>query len=274
MGKGDPTTLLEAQRYVAARHFRSGEATLEVRATERSLVIRTWGSGAEEALEMADTMLGLHDTPVFDFGESRVNHLVRPVANLRLARAPSLPHVLVNVVLQQQIAWRDAAQIWRRLCLGYGGDAPGPYRLKLPPSFTQLRRISLHDYQRAGLSRRRAGLLHEIARLGHRIDDWYAESRETYVQKVQTLPLVGPWTTYFPLAIGMGEPDIVILGDYALPHTVSWALTGQARSNDAEMLQLLAPFKGNRWRLVRLLWALNITAPRRGARMPKPPERR
>ena len=37
----------------------------------------------------------------------------------------------------------------------------------------------------------------------------------------QPLPQMGPWTTFHALAVSMGEPDVIVTGDYTLPHTVT-----------------------------------------------------
>ena len=57
------------------------------------------------------------------------------------------------------------------------------------------------------------------------------------------------------------------IGDYHLPHQVSWALTGEPRGDDARMLELLEPYRGHRGRVIRLLEAGGVTAPRFGPRM-------
>ena len=127
-----------------------------------------------------------------------------------------------------------------------------------------------HAYQAAGLAQHRIPTLREIGRLGYRIDDWLAESIDAFQSKIQTLPHLGPWTASHVLAVAMGEPDMIVPGDYSLPHTVSWALTGIPRGTDAHMVELLEPFRGNRWRIVRLFWALNVVAPRRGPKIATP----
>jgi 3-methyladenine DNA glycosylase/8-oxoguanine DNA glycosylase len=50
-----------------------------------------------------------------------------------------------------------------------------------------------------------------------------------------------------------GDDDAVPVGDYHLPHIVAWNLTGEARADDARMLELLEPFCGHRGRVIRLL---------------------
>jgi 3-methyladenine DNA glycosylase/8-oxoguanine DNA glycosylase len=267
MGRGDPTVHLERHRFVMARWFMTGSATIDVTEREGKARVLIWGAAAEEAQRFVPFVLGLHDTPVHDFGHVRLNRMLKPKLNLRLSRSPYLSTSLLSHVLQQQIAWRDAAKIWRRLSIRHGRAADGPHSLKLPLNFNQMQTLARHHYQSAGLIENRIPLLREIGRLGWRIDEWYGDSIETYANRVQRLSQMGPWTTYHALAVSMGEPDVVVTGDYTLPHTVSWALLGQPRSNDEEMKRLLGPFVGNRWRLVRLLWALNIAAPRRGPRL-------
>ena len=61
-----------------------------------------------------------------------------------------------------------------------------------------------------------------------------------------------------------GGADVLVTGDYTIPHTVCWVLAREARGTDERMRELLAPFTGNRWRVVRLMWARNLHAPRRG----------
>ena len=65
--------------------------------------------------------------------------------------------------------------------------------------------------------------------------------------------------------VALGDADAVSVGDYHLPNQVAWALAGEARADDARMLELLEPYRGQRGRVIRLLLA--------GARvgMPAPP---
>jgi 3-methyladenine DNA glycosylase/8-oxoguanine DNA glycosylase len=64
----------------------------------------------------------------------------------------------------------------------------------------------------------------------------------------------------------LGHPDAVSVGDYHLPNMVVHLLTGRPRGTDAEMLALLAPWAGSRQRVMRLVEATGVTAPRYGPR--------
>jgi hypothetical protein len=58
------------------------------------------------------------------------------------------------------------------------------------------------------------------------------------------------------------------VGDYHLPHLVSWAFDGEPRGSDERMLQLLAPYRGQRARVIRLIELGVPRPPRRGPRRP------
>ena len=57
------------------------------------------------------------------------------------------------------------------------------------------------------------------------------------------------------MASAMGDPDAVAVGDYHLKNLVVHALAGEPRGTDERMLELLAPYAGQRGRVIRLLLA-------------------
>ena len=82
-----------------------------------------------------------------------------------------------------------------------------------------------------------------------------------------SLPGIGPWSAAEVSMIALGDSDAVSLGDYHLPHQVSWALAGEPRGTDDRMIQLLEPYRGHRARVIRLLTLGGIQAPRFGPRI-------
>jgi 3-methyladenine DNA glycosylase/8-oxoguanine DNA glycosylase len=62
------------------------------------------------------------------------------------------------------------------------------------------------------------------------------------------------------LAFGLGDPDAVIVGDLHIPRLVAWALAGETEADDPRMLALLEPYRGHRFRLIRLFYAAGIGA--------------
>ena len=91
------------------------------------------------------------------------------------------------------------------------------------------------------------------------------------MRRLQAIPGVGPWTAAEVAGVALGDPDAVSVGDYHLANTVAWALAGEPRADDERMLELLEPFAGHRGRVVRLLEAAGIGAPRFGPKLPLQP---
>jgi 3-methyladenine DNA glycosylase/8-oxoguanine DNA glycosylase len=77
-------------------------------------------------------------------------------------------------------------------------------------------------------------------------------------------PGVGPWTAAEVALVALGDADAVSVGDYHIPNTVAWALAGEPRGTDQRMLELLEPFAGHRGRVIRLIEAAGISAPKYG----------
>ncbi|MDP9464782.1 MAG: DNA-3-methyladenine glycosylase 2 family protein, partial [Actinomycetota bacterium] len=71
--------------------------------------------------------------------------------------------------------------------------------------------------------------------------------------KLALLHGVGPWTIGSVMASAMGDPDAVPVGDFHLKNLVCYALAGESRGTDDRMLELLAPYAGQRGRVIRLL---------------------
>jgi 3-methyladenine DNA glycosylase/8-oxoguanine DNA glycosylase len=85
-------------------------------------------------------------------------------------------------------------------------------------------------------------------------------------RRLVAVPGIGPWTAAEVALVALGDPDAVPVGDAHLPADVTYALTGAAVDDDDAMLDALAPFAGQRARVLRLLAAAGIHAPRRGPR--------
>jgi 3-methyladenine DNA glycosylase/8-oxoguanine DNA glycosylase len=110
-----------------------------------------------------------------------------------------------------------------------------------------------YAYHTLGIERRRAQVVIEAARRVRRLEEAATMPYPDASRRLQALSGIGPWTAGVVLAEALGDPDAVPVGDYHLPNTVSWLLAGEPRGDDARMLDLLAPFAGQRGRVVRLL---------------------
>jgi len=83
---------------------------------------------------------------------------------------------------------------------------------------------------------------------------------------LRSLAGIGPWTSAEIRQRAAGDPDAVSVGDYHIPALVGWTLAGVI-TDDAGMLDLLAPYAGQRYRVTRLIELGGGGPPRRGPRM-------
>ena len=254
-GPGDPSARVSAGQVVRATWTKAGPATLHVRASPDRAYASAWGPGADTVLEGLESLLGTDDEPDrFVPSHPVVKRLHRVHRGLRLARAPSVFETMVSVVAQQRVTFREGVGGYRELCRRFGGRAPGPFELTLPPSAARL--ADAPYYQLRPLDRRRAETVRHLARLdrGRRLEDRFSGLPSSEVRRrMQTVSGVGPWTAGLTSGIALADADAVPVGDLHFPSAVTWALAGEPRGDDERMLELLEPFVGNRWRVMRLV---------------------
>lgn len=240
---------------------------LRCRRDRGELEAEAWGPGRGDVLDALPELLGLDDRPERFSGKLGRIQARRP--GLRQTRAPSVFDLLVHHVIRQRVAWRDAVRSHVGVVRAWGEPAPGPADLLLPLSPAQWRGLSTYELAAHGLERKRARTLLGLAARADRIARW-AETLapEACAAKLELLPGVGPWTSGWVRALGLGDRDAVPTGDYELPSLVAWVLAGEARADDARMLELLEPYAGRRFRVIHLLHASGLRAPRFGPRKP------
>ena len=117
---------------------------------------------------------------------------------------------------------------------------------------------------RVGVEGKRARPLRELARVAKKVD-----RASEPVRLLSKLPGFGVWSLAQIAGSALGNADAVPLGDYGLPHLVSYAMAGEPRGDDQRMLELLEPYKGHRYRVIRWLEASGIEAPRFGPKVAK-----
>ena len=267
LGKTDPTFELTTDAVARSFWLRGDPVTLRARLQGDALEVSAEGAAAEAACALAPTLLGWTADPFEARGHPLLDRLSERHRGVRKVRTPHLGYDLIQTVMQQLIEWREAANAWRRLVQAFGHPAPGHSRLKLPPRYEEIASMSLSDLQGLGLSRKRSAVIRELGRIGHRLDGWADAPVETLRARLASIRGVGPWTVEHCLGFSLCADDVVPLGDYQLPHTVCWALAGEARGTDARMLTLLEPWAGARWSVLRLLFSGNVKVPRRGPRI-------
>jgi hypothetical protein len=107
----------------------------------------------------------------------------------------------------------------------------------------------------AGFEGQRGRTLRAAARAARPVDSAFGLDAAAARGILASVGGCGPWTVEITMGFVLGDPDAVPVGDLHLPHEVGWALAAEPRADDARMLELLEPFRGNRFRLLRLLLA-------------------
>ena len=146
----------------------------------------------------------------------------------------------------------------------YGEPAPGPaeWRLRLPPAPATLAALPYFAYHPFGVEQRRAELIRRVAARAAWFEEIIDMPLEQAYARLRSVPGIGPWTAAEVGVRALGDEDAVSVGDFHLPHLVSFALAGEPRGSDARMLELLEPYRGQRARVVRLLEMSGLQAPR------------
>jgi len=268
-GAGDPSVRIDGAEIWRATRTPAGIATQRLRPRGGAIEVEAWGPGAEWLLEHAPVLLG-EDDDDRDFAPTHpiLRELHRQHAGLRLLRTESVMETLVPTVLEQKVAGVEARHAYRRLIGSLGEAAPGPTPLIVPPSPQVLASTPYWTFHEFGVERRRAEVIVMAAQRANRLEALVALPRDEAYRRLQSLPGIGPWSAAEIGAVAFGDPDAVSVGDYHLPHLVSWVLLRQPRGSDQLMLELLEPYRGHRARVIRLLMLSGLQPPRYGPRLP------
>jgi len=247
----------------------AGPATVRLERTNGSVDVRAWGPGAEWAAANAPASCGEgDDDSEFMPAHPLVARLHHEIRGVRMPRTLAVFETLVPTVLGQQVTSEEARDSYRHLVNALGEQAPGPFPLRLPPSPQVLARMPYWSFHRFGIERRRADVIIRAARSAKRLEQVTQMDMPGAYRRMQAFPGVGVWTAAKVAMVALGDPDAVPVGDYHLPHSIGFALEGTPRSTDARMLELLEPYRGHRARVIRLIMAAGIGAPRFGPRKP------
>jgi 3-methyladenine DNA glycosylase/8-oxoguanine DNA glycosylase len=228
-----------------------------------------WGPGGRWLLAKVPDLLGAGDDPAAlrPLHPGLVN-LVRRFGGLRISRTDRVLEALVPAVLEQKVVGIEAHRAWRLLLAWHGLPAPGPappgMRVFPPPQVW--RAIPSWDWHRAGVEAVRGRTIAGAAAVAGRLETAGTLPAAEADRKLQSLPGIGPWTSAEVRQRAAGDPDAVSVGDYHIPALVGWTLAGEV-TDDAGMLDLLAPYAGQRYRVTRLIELGGGGPPRRGPRM-------
>ena len=136
----------------------------------------------------------------------------------------------------------------------------------MPPTPRALLDLPTWEWHRLGVDGKRQRAIRAAAAVARRLEECAAMTPSDATARLRVIPGVGVWTAAETTQRALGDPDSVSVGDYHLPNMVVYVLTGRPRGTDEQMLELLAPWAGQRQRVMRLIEATRMTAPRYGPR--------
>jgi 3-methyladenine DNA glycosylase/8-oxoguanine DNA glycosylase len=267
-GTADPAMRLARDRAIRATRTADGPATIALTLDGERLHVEAWGPGADRALDGAPALAGVEDgRDGFAPADRLLADLDRRMPGLRIGRSGAVLEALIPAILEQKVTGAEARRAYRGIIARWGETAPGPFGLRLLPPPETLARLPYEAFHPIGLERRRADLIRSVALRAARFEEIVDLPLPDAYRRLTALPGLGPWTAAEVALRALGDPDAVSVGDYHIPNMVGFALAGERKATDARMLELLAPYRGQRGRVIRLLEASGIRPPARGPRM-------
>ncbi len=266
----DPTIRVRRHGFARASHTPAGPGTVVIEHAPGDgfhHIARAYGPGARWLLDHAAGLLGVHDRAE----ELLPRHPAVARAHhgnpgLRLVATGTVADVLTATIISQRVTSREAGRSWTRLVRRLGSEAPGPYHLLLPPHPRDLARTSAASFHALGIERSRARHLVHANRHLPELDAALRLPATERQERWRSVTGIGPWTAALLARLAAGDPDAVEVGDYHVKHLVTWNLAGEPRGTDERMCELLAPYAGQRGRVVRLLTVGGQRPPRYGPR--------
>ena len=159
----------------------------------------------------------------------------------------------VRAILGQQVSVMAATTLSGRLVEAYGTALPGDAQNGLPWLFPGPERLSRVTVSKVGLPSKRAEAIRQFARAVHRGEVVLSSSAglEATVEKLISLPGIGPWTAHYIAMRALGEPDAFPSSDLILRRAAA-NRRGQTVS-EAELLE-----RAEAWRPWRAYAALYL----------------
>ena len=261
-GRGDPTFRIdEAGAIWRTSLTPDGPGTIRVTAPcpaawrPRGPLVRAqaWGPGADWLLDALPGALGLHDDiSGFDpSGHPVLRQVARRYPGLRLGRSGRVIEALVPAMLEQKVVGIEAHRAWRILLRQVRRPAPGPAPgghagLSRPADVAAHPVLGVAPGRRGGRPRPDH---HQGGAVAGSLEEMLAMTHEDADRRLRTLPGIGPWTSAEVRQRACGRRGRGLRR--RLPPAGRRRLgAGRAgRSTTTEMLELLGPYAGHRYRV-------------------------
>lgn len=272
-GSGDPTFRRgnDGSIWRAARTpIGIGTLRLKSDASRGTVQATAWGEGAEWLLDSVPRLLGADDDwSDFDPRHPVVERAWRAHPHWRIGATGLVFDALLPAILEQKVTGQEAFGAYRRLVTRFGESAPGPageHGMKVPPAPDRLAKVPSWEWLRLPVDGARSKPAVQAASVAGSLERAGVRGTADLDRALRSLPGIGVWTSAEVRSRALGDPDAVSFGDYHVAKDVGWALTGTP-VDDAGLAELLAPWQGQRLRVVGLLARAGLHRPRRGPRM-------
>ncbi len=286
-GPGDPAHRVQEDGVIwRATRAATGPALLRLQADAAAGEVHAhaWGEGAEWVLDGVPQLLGDHDDPGPFSPLPEHPKLVgawRSRPHWRVTRSRAVFEALTAAALEQRVTGGEAHASWRALMLRYGDPAPGPAGvrgtfaagMRLPLSPEQALAVPSWAWLKLGVDLARRRVVLAAARVAGRLEQTLEiegpDAGEQIAARLRTVPGVGVWTAAEIRQRAHGDADAFSWSDFHVARNVSWALTGQVM-DDAGCAEVIECYRGQRYRVQRLLELARIARPRVAPRMTLP----
>ncbi|MEO7117741.1 MAG: DNA-3-methyladenine glycosylase 2 family protein, partial [Candidatus Limnocylindrales bacterium] len=253
-GRWDPTMRITETAIWRATRTPDGLATLLIERDPVGFRVRAWGPGAAHAMGSFPSLVGAGDDPsAFQPQHPLLREAVRRHPGLRFGRTDAVLEALVPSIIEQKVTGLEAWRSYRGLVRAFGERAPGPADLMVLPTPDRLAGLAYHTFHPFGLEQRRADTIRRAAASAARLESGRDLPPEAARAALRTISGVGEWTAAEVARAAWGDPDAVSVGDFHLPRLVCRVLASETRGDDARMLELLEPYRGQRARVIRLI---------------------
>lgn len=246
-----------------------GPGTIRIHIEEKKPAAEAWGPGGDWLLDGLPGLLGAEDDPAAFVPRHRLLlATLHRRKGLRLTRTGLVLESLIPSILEQKVTTHEAYGSWRTLVRKYGEPAPGPAPegMYVMPDARTWTQIPSWEWHRANVDGKRSATIVRAARVAARLEEAARMDPPAARRRLELVPGIGPWTSAETVQRSNGAPDEVTTGDLHLPGIVGWALAGDRTADDATMLELLAPYAGQRHRAARLILLSGRVPPRRAPR--------
>jgi 3-methyladenine DNA glycosylase/8-oxoguanine DNA glycosylase len=267
-GRGDRTIRFDGAAVWRTTRTAAGPATTRIAPANGGWRVSAWGPGAAAALSALPRLLGSEDDPAaLRLPSGLLRDLAVRARGLRFGRTDAVWPSLLPAICGQKVTRDEAERAYLGILARFGEPAPGPAGLRLAPTAEVIAALPYYALHPVGLEQRRAVTLIRAAAQASRLEAASTMPPGAALARLREVPGIGQWTAAEVARQAFGDADAVSLGDFHLPNTVCWALAGEPRGDDARMLELLEPYRGQRARVVRLIELSGVRAPRYGPRL-------